>query len=82
MVRRKIISAPHKSRRYVASPSSLLCLAWLEDTYPVIADRARAEGAEIHWGDEKAPVTTDVLGCRFAPKGKTPVEAATPPAIT
>ena len=60
----------------MASPSSRLCLAWLEDTYPAIADRARAEGAEIHWDDETALVTTDVRGRRFAPKGKTPVVMA------
>jgi hypothetical protein len=28
--------------------------------YPIIADRARAEDAEIHWGDETAVVNTDV----------------------
>jgi hypothetical protein len=26
--------------------------AWLEGEYPGIEQRARAEGAEIHWGDE------------------------------
>ena len=26
--------------------------AWLKDEYPLIAERAKAEGAEIHWGDE------------------------------
>src|ERR1019366_4173005 len=25
---------------------------WLDETYPKIAARAKAEGAEIHWGDE------------------------------
>ena len=25
---------------------------WLHETYPAIAQRAKAEGAEIHWGDE------------------------------
>ena len=33
---------------------------WLEDEYPSIERRAKAEGAEIHWGDETALVNTNV----------------------
>jgi len=44
--------------------------------YPGIEQRARAEGAEIHWGDETALVNTDVRGRSFAPAGKTPVAMA------
>ena len=47
--------------------------AWLEGEYPAIEQRARQEGAEIHWGDETALVNTDVRGRSFAPAGKTPV---------
>ena len=47
--------------------------AWLEGEYPAIEQRARQEGAEIHWGDETALVNTDVRGTSFAPAGKTPV---------
>ena len=47
--------------------------AWLDEQYPAIVVRARAEGAEIHWGDETALVNTDVRGRSFAPMGKTPV---------
>lgn len=46
---------------------------WLDETYPGIETRARAEGAEIHWGDETALVNTDVRGRSYAPSGKTPV---------
>ena len=49
---------------------------WLDEQYPEIAKRARAEGGEIHWGDETALVNTDVRGRSFAPKGKTPVTYA------
>jgi transposase len=45
--------------------------AWLDETYPGIETRARAEGAEIHWGDETALVNTDVRGRSYAPAGKT-----------
>ena len=46
---------------------------WLDEDYPAIAQRAGAEGAEIHWGDESALSNTDVRGRSFAPKGKTPI---------
>lgn len=49
---------------------------WLEETYPGIAERAKKEDAEIHWGDETALVNTNVRGRSFAPKGKTPVTVA------
>jgi len=41
--------------------------------YPQIEARAKAEGGEIHWGDETALVNTDVRGRSYAPAGKTPV---------
>lgn len=31
---------------------------WLEETYPSIEERAAAEGAEIHWGDEVGVAAT------------------------
>lgn len=46
---------------------------WLDTQYPEIATRAKAEGAEIHWGDGTALVNTNVRGHSFAPRGKTPV---------
>nr|CCA79655.1 putative transposase [blood disease bacterium R229] len=35
--------------------------------------RAKAEGAEIHWGDESGLRSDDVRGRSYAPKGQTPV---------
>ena len=58
-------------RAYEQNPQAVQ--AWLEGEYPAIDERARAEGAEIHWGDETALVNTDVRGRSFAPTGKTPV---------
>lgn len=49
---------------------------WLDIEYPAIEKRAKAEAAEIHWGDETAVVNTDVGGRSFAPRGKTPVTYA------
>jgi transposase len=61
-------------RAYEQSPEAVK--AWLETEYPAIEQRARAEGAEIHWGDETALVNTDVRGRSFAPMGRTPVAMA------
>jgi transposase len=47
--------------------------AWLKEEYPAIAERAKAEGAEIHWGDETGLRADDLRGRGYAPKGKTPV---------
>lgn len=46
--------------------------AWLNETHPVIAQRAKAEGAEIHWGDETGLRSDDVRGRSYAPAGKKP----------
>ena len=61
-------------RAYEQSPAAVQ--AWLEGEYPAIEQRARSEGAEIHWGDETALVNTDVRARSFAPAGKTPVVMA------
>lgn len=58
-------------RAYEQSPTAVK--AWLETDYPAIAERAKTEGAEIHWGDETALVNTDVRGRSYAPRGQTPV---------
>ena len=50
--------------------------AWLDEHYPAIEAQARAEGGEIHWGDETALVNTDVRGRSYAPAGQTPVAYA------
>lgn len=58
-------------RAYEQRPEAVQ--AWLNEQYPEIERRAKAEGAEIHWGDETALVNTDVRGRSYAPAGKTPV---------
>ena len=47
--------------------------AWLAERYPKIAARAKAEGAQIHWGDETGISNQAAYGRSFAPKGRTPV---------
>lgn len=50
---------------------------WLDETYPRIAARAKAERAEIHWGDEAGFRSDHQTGTSFSPKGKTPVIKST-----
>ena len=45
---------------------------WLEEEYPSISDRAKAENAEIHWANETAVMNTDVRGRSYSPRGTTP----------
>lgn len=53
--------------RAADEPSPGAYLQWLTDEYPDIANRARVESAEIHWGHEERaqhalPVSSDVVG--------------------
>lgn len=48
---------------------------WLTEDYPAIAQRAKAEGAEICWGDETAVSLVEHYPRGYAPRGKTPVLA-------
>jgi transposase len=46
---------------------------WLHEEYPGIAEKAKAENAEIYWGDETAVQNTANYARGYSPKGKTPV---------
>lgn len=61
-------------RAYEQRPEAIK--AWLSEQYPAIEKQAKAEGGEIHWGDETALVNTDVRGRSYAPRGQTPVTMA------
>lgn len=58
-------------RAYEQQPEKVQ--AWLKDDYPAIAERAKKEGAEIHWGDETGVRSDCQHGRSYAPAGKTPV---------
>jgi transposase len=70
------VFTPQKPIKRAYEQSAPAVKAWMEETYPAIAGRAKAEDAEIHWGDETAVVNTDVRGRGYAPKGQTPVAMA------
>jgi transposase len=48
--------------------------AWLKEEYPNIKARAKAENAQIFWGDETGIKNTTQHGRSYAPIGKTPVQ--------
>jgi len=58
-------------RAYEQNPKKLQ--KWLDSTFPDIKERASAENAEIHWGDETGVSNDCHYGRSYAPKGKTPV---------
>ena len=59
-------------KAYEQSPAAVK--KWLDEDYPNIAARgAKAEGAEVHWGDESGLRSDDVRGRGYAPTGETPV---------
>ena len=61
-------------KAYEQSPDAVQ--KWVNEEYPKIAAKAKAEGAEIQWGDETGLRSNDVRGRGYAPKGKTPVVLA------
>jgi len=46
---------------------------WLKVRYPKVREEARAEGAEIHWGDEMGLRSDHQAGTTYGRKGRTPV---------
>ena len=57
-------------RAYKQNPKAVE--KWLNDQYPTIAQRAKKEKAEIHWGDETGLCKDSYHGRSFAPRGHTP----------
>lgn len=57
-------------RAYEQSPERVR--RWLDQEYPAIAQRAREEGAEIHWCDETGLRNDETRAMGYAPKGRTP----------
>jgi transposase len=64
---------PQKPMKKAYEQSPAAVKKWLDEDYPVIATRAKAEGAQIHWGDETGLRSDDVRGRSYAPQGQTPV---------
>lgn len=65
---------PQKSIRKAYEHCGKAVQKWLDEEYPTLAERAKNEGAEIHWGDETGVRSEDQVGRCYAPKGETPVQ--------
>jgi transposase len=57
-------------RAYEQNPKAVR--KWLVEQYPAIAQRAKREKAEIHWGDETGLSNGYQYGRSYAPRGQTP----------
>ena len=58
-------------RAYEQDPAAVK--RWLAEEYPAIAKQAKAENAEIHWGDEMGLRSDHQTGTSYGRKGTTPV---------
>ena len=58
-------------RAYEQNPAAVK--RWLDEEYPAIAKQAKAENAEIHWGDEMGLRSDHQTGTSYGKKGRTPV---------
>lgn len=62
-------------RAYEQDPEAVR--RWLQEEYPAIRRQAKAENAEIHWGDEMGMRSDHQAGRGYGLKGKTPVVPGT-----
>jgi len=64
---------PQKPVRRAFEQSSAAVQKWLQETYPAIQKRAKAEGAVIYWGDEMGLRSDHQAGRSWGVRGRTPV---------
>jgi transposase len=64
---------PQRPRKRATERQKPKLRRWMKRQYPAIVRRAKAEGAEIHWGDETGLSNQANYGRSFAPKSQTPI---------
>jgi len=64
---------PQKPVRRAFEQDRLAVEHWLKETYPMIREEAKREGAHIHWGDEMGMRSDHQTGLCYGRKGQTPV---------
>lgn len=69
---RELDITPQKPLRRAYERDPVAIAKWKADTYPKLAARARARGAQIFFLDEAGVRSDQVLGRTWAPKGQTP----------
>lgn len=65
---------PQKPKKRAYEQDDKKVQKWLNEEYPEIEKQAKAEDAEIHWGDETGVKNQCNHGRSYAPRGKTPVK--------
>lgn len=68
---------PQKPARRAYEQDPAVVRHWLEVEYPEVRKQAKAEGAEIHWGDEMGVRSDHQAGRTWSRKGQTPVVPGT-----
>ena len=68
---------PQKPLRRAYEQDPVKVKRWLKEEYPAIARRAKAEKAEIHWGDQMGVRSDHHAGRSYGRRGQTPVIPAT-----
>jgi transposase len=66
--------SPQRPKKRAYEQCSKKVQKWLDEEYPAIKQKAKKEGAVIHWGDETGARNVNQHGRSYAPKGKTPVK--------
>jgi transposase len=63
---------PQKPLRRAYEQDAAAVKQWMEQKYPSIRRQAKAEKAQIHWGDEMGMRSDHQVGTSYGRKGKTP----------
>lgn len=69
---------PQKPIRRAYQRNDALVQDWLEHKFPAIKKQAKAEDADIFWGDETGIRNDESKGRSYAPCGQTPVQKVNP----
>ena len=64
---------PQKPLRRAYERDPVAVQRWLEEEYPAIEKQAKAENAEIHWGDQMGLRSDHQTGTSYGRRGQTPV---------
>jgi transposase len=68
---------PQKPLRRAYERDPIAVQHWLDEEYPAIAKQAKAENAEIHWGDQMGLRADHQTGTSYGRRGRTPVISGT-----
>ena len=64
---------PQKPLRRAYERDPVAVQRWLDEQYPAIEKQAKAENAEIHWGDQMGLRSDHQTGTSYGRRGQTPV---------